>query len=150
MKNVTIWLRYKIYNLSAKRPKYIDMKNIYIYIYKSLLFNMIFFLDINICIKKKKKKKKECYIKLMRLCGPIFFTCVPTQRWDSLLFGENLIFFFSKNTWSRHLFYVFIIIFLKLFFKEKQNKKENHVWLFIWKRHVCKNQIWIRESSYLL
>ena len=39
MKNVTIWLRYKIYNLSAKRPKYIDMKNIvyryeeYIYIY---------------------------------------------------------------------------------------------------------------------
>ena len=45
---------------------------------------------------------------------------------------------------SHHLYFLY-------FLKEKQNKKEKFVWLFIWKRHVCKkNQVWAHRSGYLL
>ena len=144
MKNVTIWLRYKIYNLSAKRPKYIDMKNIYIY--KSLLFNMIFFLDINICIKKEERMLHQVN---ETLWTHIFHVCSHSMMRLAFIWWKIDI-FFQKILGVATYFTFLLLLFFNLFFKEKQNKKENHVWLFIWKKHVCKNQIWIWESSYLL
>ena len=53
----------------------------------------------------------------------------------------RLAFYFLKKTLSQPL--------ILIFFKGQQNKKENHVLLLIWKRHVCKNRVWIRRLGYL-
>ena len=82
---------------------------------------------------------------LMKIC----ISVDPHFSHAFLLDGETRFFYLMKSwilekkTWNRHLF-------LFYFLKEKQNKKENSIELFIWKIHICKNRVWIWGSSYLL
>ena len=62
------------------------------------------------------------------ICGPAFFTCVPTR-------SARLVFFFLKNNFwksrSRHLFYFY-------FWRENKTRNKNpKMWLHsFWKKHV--------------
>ena len=108
--------------------KIIEHWNMICFSFLFLLFNFyiyIFYLISMICIS--------------HLWTP-YFSCVsPLDDDTRFLFGENLIFWKILE----------VATYFSFFFKGKQNKKENIVWLLIWKRRVCKNRIWFRGSGYL-
>ena len=106
--------------ISNKIVKIIYYVSLCHYIY--LFLNMILFVIF-------------CHVNLKYKCRPTFFTCVPTRmtRFAFQLFVK--IWFLEKDLES-----LFILIFFK---RENKMKKENPIWLLIWKRHVCKNRIWI-------
>ena len=60
----------------------------------------------------------------------------------------------KKQIWEKQEVDICCLISIPLilfyFLKRKQNKKENHMWLIIYKRYVSKNQVWILGSGYLL
>ena len=76
-------------------------------------------------------------------CGPHSFArCVPT-RWQTRFF----IYFVKKWFLEKILG---VAAYFNFFLKGKQNKKENLIWLLIWKRQACEKSSQVWGSNYLL
>ena len=75
------------------------------------------------------------------LWTPHFGSCVSHSNSANSFFIWKIFIFLENDLESPFIFVLFL--------KGKQNKKENLMWLLIWKKHICKNRIWTRWSGYL-